>query len=160
MKGKILLLIVNITICAVFFLTACTTTTPTSTTPPPTTPKPTPTLENTTWALQSYGQPGNTKSVLTSAGPLKDIKITADFDSSKGQVAGSSGVNTYGATYELKGNKLTISVQIVTLLAGPQPLIDQEHDYLNLLQASESFQIIDSRLQINCGQQVLVFTED
>jgi len=99
----------------------------------------------------------NTKSVLTSAGLLKDIKITAVFDSSKGQVTGSSGVNTYGGTYELKDNKLTISGLTVTLLGGPQSLIDQEHDYLNLLQASESFQITDSQLQINCGQQVLIF---
>jgi heat shock protein HslJ len=155
LKRKILLLIVNIVLGAVLFLTSCT-----ATTPPPTSPKPTPTLENTTWVLQSYGQPGNTKPVLTSAGPLTDIKITAVFDSSKGEVTGSSGVNTYGATYELKDNKLTISGLTVTLLGGPQPLIDQEHDYLNLLQASESFQITDSQLQINCGQQVLVFMED
>ncbi len=59
----------------------------------------------------------------------------------------------------MKDNKLTISGLAVTLLGGPPPLIDQEHDYLDLLQAAETFQIKDGQLQINCGQQVLIFME-
>ncbi|MFH1382381.1 MAG: META domain-containing protein [Chloroflexota bacterium] len=152
MKRKILLLLVNTLVAAVLLLTACGPAVNT-------TPKPVPTLENTNWVLQSYGTPANLKSVLTSADGLKNIEITAVFDNAQGQVSGSSGVNTYGGSYELKDNKLSISGLIITLLGGPQPLIDQEKEFLKLLQAAESYQITDGRLQINCGQQMLVFTE-
>ena len=149
MKLKGLFLIANSLLVAVLFLTACS----------PVTPKPLPTLENTTWMLQSYGQPENLKSVQKGYIYLRNVEITAVFDSVKGQVTGSSGVNTYRGGYKLEDNKLSISVFIMTQLGGPQPLIDQEEEFLNLLQAAESFQITDGRLQINCGQQVLVFTE-
>jgi putative lipoprotein len=119
-----------------------------------TTPTVVPALENTTWVLQSYGQSGNLKSVL------KDTEITTTFDSVKGQVAGSAGVNRYVGGYELKDNKLSVSKQLaVTAMAGPQSLMDQEKEYLTALQATESYQIKDGQLQINCGQQLLIFAK-
>ena len=130
--------------------------TPTPTPPPPptSTSTSTPKLENTTWKLQSYGQPGNLKSALP------DTEVTALFDSAKGRVAGSAGVNTYGGGYELKDNKLAIPGPLAsTRMAGPQPLMDQETEFLKLFQVAESYQIKDGQLQVNCGQQVLIFTE-
>jgi putative lipoprotein len=109
-------------------------------------------LENTIWVLQAYGQPGNMKS------PLKDSEITATFDSTKGQVAGSAGVNKYFGGYELKGNKLTISKQMAsTAMAGPQPLMDQEKEYLTTLLAADSYKIDGDKLTISCGSTNLVF---
>ncbi len=118
-----------------------------------------PTLENTTWVLQSYGQPGNLKTVLTGADVTwKSTEITAVFGAS-GRVTGSSGVNTYGGTYELLDNKLSITGITLTTLGGPQPLVDQETEFLKLLRAAESYQIKDSQLQINCGQELLIFAK-
>ena len=119
-----------------------------------TTSTPVATLENTTWVLQSYGQPGNLKSVL------KDTEVTALFDSAKGRVVGSAGVNTYFGGYKLDDNKLIIPGPIgSTKMAGPQPLMDQETEFFKLLQAAESHQIEDSHLRINSGQQVLIFAK-
>lgn len=117
-----------------------------------TTPTPVTSLENTTWVLQSYGQSGN----LTST--LKDAEITAMFDSAKGQVAGSAGVNRYFGGYELKDNKLSIPGPLAsTMMAGPQPLMDQETEYLTALQAAESYKIEGDKLTITCGGKVLIF---
>ena len=119
-----------------------------------TTSIPVATLENTTWVLQSYGQPGNLKSVL------KDTEVTALFDSAKGRVVGSAGVNTYFGGYKLDDNKLIIPEPIgSTKMAGPQPLMDQETEFFKLLQTAESHQIEDSQLRINSGQQVLIFAK-
>jgi heat shock protein HslJ len=141
-KRTILWLTISILIIAVTLISACTKTTPT----------PVPILENTTWVLQSYGQVGNLKSVL------EDTEITALFDSTKGQVAGSAGVNPYGSRYELKGNNLSIPGPLVsTMMAGPQPLMDQEKEYLTALQAAESSKIEGDKLTITCSGTVLIF---
>jgi putative lipoprotein len=54
-------------------------------------------LENTDWVLKSYGRPGSPKSVLTGS------EITATFDPSQGNVAGSAGINRYFGGYKLDG---------------------------------------------------------
>jgi heat shock protein HslJ len=120
---------------------------------------PEPALENTTWVLRAYGQPGSLKSSLTGTLYRRDIKITTVFNKATGQVAGSSGVNTYWGNYTLENSKLSISGIMITALGGPQTLMDQENEFIKLLGATESYQIQDSRLQINCGQQVLIFME-
>jgi len=119
------------------------------------------TLENITWVLQSYGQPGNLKTVLRGTEvALKDAEIMAFFDSAKSQVGGSAGINKYAGGYKLEGNKLSIPGPLITTaMAGPQPLMVQEKEYLTLLQAAQSYQIKGGELQINCGQQVLIFTK-
>ncbi|GEM_PF-2152776 len=113
-----------------------------------------PAFENTTWVLQSYGQPGNLISVL------KDREVTAFFDSAKARVSGSAGVNMYGGGYDLKDNKLSIPGPLIsTLMAGPQPLMDQEKEFLTALQAAESYKIEGGKLTITCGGKALIFTK-
>lgn len=110
-------------------------------------------LENTTWVLELYGESGKLQSVLP------DAEVTALFDSAKGQVTGSAGVNRYGGAYKLDGNKLIISGIVLTAMAGPQPLMDQETEFLTLLQAAESYKIDGDKLTITCGGKVLIFTK-
>ncbi len=142
MTGKHMLLIaVSIVMLAVALAPACSS---------GTTSRP---LEGTTWMLQSFGQPGNLKSVL------KDAEISASFDAGKRQVSGSGGVNRYFAGYDLKGNRLSISGQLAsTKMAGPPPLMDQEQEYFTLLQAAESYSIKGDKLTIASGSNVLIFT--
>jgi heat shock protein HslJ len=125
-------------------------------------PGPVPLLENTTWVLEAYGQPDNLKSVLTGAGYGKDIKITTafhKFNDTGGQVTGFSGVNTYWGDYKLEDNKISISGIMLTTLGGPQPLMEQESEFIKLLGTAESYRIENSQLQITCGQQILVFVQ-
>ena len=57
-------------------------------------------IENTTWVLQSYGEPGMTKL------PLPNIQITVYFDSGSKEFTGDAGCNTYSGSYEVRRRQL------------------------------------------------------
>ena len=42
----------------------------------------------------------------------------------------------------------------------PEGVMDQEQEYLAVLQLAESYEIDGAELQINCGSQVLIFKSD
>ena len=110
-------------------------------------------LENKTWMLKSYGEPGNLKAVL------EDTEITAMFDSEKGQITGSAGCNSYFGGYELKGGALSLTGPIgSTMMSCGEQIDQQEHEYLQILQNIESYEIDGNQLQIISGYQVLIFT--
>jgi heat shock protein HslJ len=136
---------------AVVLLAACNSSTPAGS-------KPAPGLEDTIWVLRSYGQPGSLKPVLTGAGGMANVEITALFTRATGKVSGKSGVNTYGGDYRLEGSKISITKMMLTAMGGPQPLMDQEQAFVSLLAAADSFRISGTELQINCGTQALVFS--
>lgn len=112
-------------------------------------------LENKTWKLESYGEPGNLKTVL------EGTEITATFDSADRQVHGSAGANTYFGSYNISGNRLSILDLARTEMyrLDPPGVMEQEGQYLDALKAAESFQIKDGKLQINSGKQILIYTE-
>ena len=114
-------------------------------------------IENTDWVLQSYGEFGNLKDVLT------DTEITAEFVSSEGTVEGSAGCNSYSGSYEVKDSQLSIPGPIAATemyCMEPEGVMEQERQYLEILQAAESYSVEDGELQINCGGQVLVYTTE
>ncbi|MFC2059291.1 META domain-containing protein [Chloroflexota bacterium] len=121
------------------------------------TPGPTQTgeLENTTWLLESYGEQGDLKPVL------EGTEITAIFDSSKRQVHGFSGANTYSGSYDIDGSKLSILELAWTEMyrLDPEGVMEQEDQYLKAFKAAESFQVQDGTLQINSGNQILLYTD-
>jgi len=144
MKRKIIWVVVSCLMGLALLATSCTKAVPT----------PTLALENTDWVLESYGEPGKLQSVLP------DAEITVRFDSATAQVAGSAGVNRYFGAYKLDGNKLIIPGPMgSTMMAGPQPLMDQETEFLMALQAAESCKIEGDKLTITCGSKVLIFTK-
>ena len=111
-------------------------------------------LEDTNWSLQSYGEPGNLKDILT------DTEITAEFVSSEGTVKGSAGCNSYFGSYQVEGSKLSIPGPIGATemyCMEPEGIMEQEQQYLTALGAAESYKIENGRLQINCGNQILIF---
>ena len=108
-------------------------------------------LESKTWVLKSYGEPGNPQSVL------KDTEITAEFNSAEGQVVGSAGCNRYFGSYEVKGDKLSIPGPIGHTEMWCEGAMEQEEQYLEALQAAESYKIEDGELRLTCGNQMLVF---
>jgi len=112
-------------------------------------------LERNKWSLNSYGEQNNPEQVLDGT------EITATFDKGKGEVSGSSGCNTYFASYEIDGNNLSISNLAWTERAclSPVGIMEQEQEFLSLLADSESSQVDDTSLTISCsnGRQ-LYFT--
>jgi len=112
-----------------------------------------PSLEDTTWILESYGEPGNFQVVLVGS------EITAIFDSDQGQVHGAAGCNQYFGDYHISDDKLSILEIAYTEMycLEPEGVMEQEQQYLTAFQAAESYQIEDERLQIDCGEQVLIF---
>ena len=114
-------------------------------------------IEDTDWVLQSYGEFGNLKDVLT------DTEITAEFVSSEGTVEGSAGCNSYSGSYEVKNSQLSIPGPIAATemyCMEPEGVMEQERQYLEILQAAKSYSVEDGELQINCGGQVLVYTTE
>ncbi len=114
-------------------------------------------LEDTIWVLESYGEKGNLQDVI------KDTKITVEFKSADRKFTGSGGCNSYFGGYEIDMNELTIEPPIgSTVMACPEPegIMEQEQQYLKILQAAESYQVQDRELQINCGAQILIFTTE
>ena len=96
--------------------------------------------------------PGNLREVLA------DTEITATFDSAEGKVTGSAGCNNYFGGYEINKNDLTIIPPIgSTMMACPEPVMEQERGYLGVIEAAESYEIEGDKLRINCGEQVLIF---
>ncbi|MFC1952049.1 META domain-containing protein [Chloroflexota bacterium] len=111
-------------------------------------------LEGTAWILESYGEPENLKDILT------DTEITAEFISSEGTVKGSAGCNSYFGSYEVEGSQLSLPGPIAVTemyCMEPEGVMEQEQQYLEILQAAESYSTEDRELQINCGDQVLVY---
>ena len=111
-------------------------------------------LENTKWMLEQYGESKNLTTVL------EETEITAMFDSVEGRVTGSAGCNNYFGSYELDGKKLTLSGPIgSTRMSCGEHIDKQEYEYLTKLETAESYQIKNNELQINCGEQVLIFNQ-
>src|SRR4030067_887492 len=67
-------------------------------------------IENYTWVLTSYGQPGSMKT------PLADTELTAFFESETKQIKGNGGCNGYGGDYTVDGLSLSITGLISTLM--------------------------------------------
>jgi len=112
-------------------------------------------LEDIRWVLESYGEQGNLTPVI------EGTRITATFESDEGQVRGSAGCNSYFGGYEIdEGLSITTLGHTEMYCMDPEGVMDQETEYLKILQTAESYRIQDGKLQINCGNQlVLIYTE-
>ena len=87
-------------------------------------------LSSTTWVLNSI----NGKPILP------ETTITAEF-SGDGRVAGTSGCNSYSATFETEANTISIGLGITTLQACPESIMQQETAYLAALDSAATFEI-------------------
>jgi polar amino acid transport system substrate-binding protein len=111
-----------------------------------------PPLEGTNWSLQSYIGGGGTPVDL-----LPGTTITALFGTD-GQLSGSSGCNTYTATYTTDGNAIAIGPPGVTQSLCQDPpdqdppgVMEQEAAYLSLLPMATSYEISATSLIIQDG---------
>lgn len=95
-------------------------------------------LDGTSWVLAAYGQ----------AAPLPGTRITATFE--EGQVGGSSGCNSYGGSYEVKGDSISLSDIFMTEMAcmDPEGVMEQERMYLEYLSGVETLRLSHGQLQM------------
>ena len=112
-----------------------------------------PSLDDTSWALESYGPQGATQVLLA------DTEITAEFDGSEATLTGSAGCNTYFADYAVEGSDLTLSALAWTERACQEPegVMDQEMAYLGVLGMVDRFEVDDTKLRLFYSGGVLVF---
>jgi len=110
-------------------------------------------LEDVTWALEQYGEKGNLNDVIEGS------TVTATFDSQEDRLQGSAGCNHYFGGYEVNKEKLSISQIGSTEMycMDPEGVMDQEQDFLQILQKAESYRVYGNELRIDCGDSELVF---
>ena len=94
-------------------------------------------LNGSAWTLAALGD----------TPPLKGRKVTVKF--ADGQIGGSSGCNSYGGTYEIKGGKITTRSIAVTMMACADPgVMEQEQTFQEYLQDAQTFKLSEGQLQI------------
>lgn len=105
-------------------------------------------LNGTSWSLGAIDETPT----------LQGILVTLTF--ADGQVSGSSGCNSYGGSYKVNGEKITIRSLVSTLMACQDiDIMEQEQTYMQYLQNAQTYQIDSDQLQIaTIDGKVLVFT--
>ena len=69
-------------------------------------------------------------------------------------------MNGYGGSYELAGSKLSIPGPLMsTMMACGDEIDRQEQEFFATLQSAESYQIDGETLTIDCGNNILVFSQ-
>jgi len=94
-------------------------------------------LKGTSWRLTT----------LSGASLIPGTEITANFED--GEVHGSA-CNSYGGSYQVNGDKLTMTDVFMTEMAcvEPQGIMEQELAFFNLLTSAQSFKLTDGGLRI------------
>jgi heat shock protein HslJ len=69
----------------------------------------------------------------------------------EGRFVGNAGVNHLGATYELEGSVLSLSAIASTMMAGPQPLMEQEQRMTAALARVRSTTVEENTLVLHDG---------
>lgn len=105
-------------------------------------------LSGTSWTLESYG--GNNL--------ISDTAMTAVFES--GEVSGSASCNHYFASFQAKGNQITIEGLGWTEMAcmNPDGIMEQESTIMTMLGKSVSYLMEGGKLKIQIeGGEELIF---
>lgn len=97
-------------------------------------------LVGVTWQLNSVN---NGRNGVISA--LPGTQVTASFGAD-GSVAGSAGCNTYRGSYTLDGNSLSVGPLATSRMACAPPIMEQESQFLEALQATATFAFVSGQL--------------
>ena len=110
-------------------------------------------LENRPWRLVSYA---NAQAETVTA--RKEPAAVVTFED--GGVGGTSGCNSFFGSYTLDGDLISIEQIGSTLMACPDPLMQQEQDFLAALSAAAGYAIDGETLQLldAAGSAVATFT--
>lgn len=89
-----------------------------------------------------------------------NAEITLGFDGKENRYFGKSAVNNYFGAYTLEGENLSFGPAGATMMAGPEPLMEAEREYLQFLADVKSYKLEDKKLILNGAEgKTLVFEE-
>ena len=109
-------------------------------------------LVGPTWLMTAYN---NGKQAVVSG--VADTEVTAVFGAD-GQLSGSAGCNRYNAPYTVDGAKITIGAPATTRMMCPQPIMEQEAQYLAAIQLAATYNVQGSRLDLRSAEDALQAT--
>ncbi len=109
-------------------------------------------LVGPTWLMTAYN---NGKQAVVSG--VADTEVTAVFGAD-GQLSGSAGCNRYNAPYTVDGEKITIGAPATTRMMCPQPIMEQEAQYLAAIQLAATYNVQGSRLDLRSAEDALQAT--
>ena len=107
-----------------------------------------PDLEGTAWMLAAFNQNR----------PIEGTQLTITFED--GQVSGNAGCNSYGGSYQVKGDAISFDALYMTEMGcmEPEGVMDQELTYLELLGATRRFELVGGVLKIFAdSEQTMTF---
>ena len=108
-----------------------------------------PSLTSNPWDVISFN---NGKQAVVSVNPA--APMTAVF-TADGKVSGSAGCNSYTGGYQVDGNKIKIGPLATTQKACPQPIMEQETQFLKALQSSATWSIFNGVLGMRTAQDAM-----
>jgi len=93
-------------------------------------------LEGSSWLLVGYG----------GSAPIGMTMPTLAFQD--GQVSGNASCNSFGGSYEVKGDSISFGAMFMTEMfcMDPAGVMDQESLYLQMLGSAERFEVSDGQL--------------
>jgi putative lipoprotein len=95
-----------------------------------------------TWRVQDIG--GN---------PVRDdVASTIEFGGD-GRVSGAAGVNRFGGPYRIEGDAVELGRLVSTRMAGPEPAMRREQDFLTALSGRRPFAVDGEALVIGQGPE-------
>jgi heat shock protein HslJ len=109
-----------------------------------------PSLEGTSWKLTGWS--------ISSQDP-NDFTITAQF--ADGRIGGTSAVNSYGGPYTTGDDgAFSVGELVSTMMAGPEPDMQAETNYMTLLAAAKRYEVDGETLTLldAGGNRSLVYT--
>ncbi len=89
-----------------------------------------------------------------------NAEITLGFDGKENRYFGKSAVNNYFGAYTLEGENLSFGPAGATMMAGPEPLMKAEQEYLQFLADVKSYKLEGKKLILNATDgKTLTFEE-
>jgi heat shock protein HslJ len=79
--------------------------------------------------------------------------------SKDGTIQSNTSINTLGGQYTLDGATLSIKSGAMTMMAGPEPLMKQEQDFVAALKRVTGFRAADGTLSLLAGGDVVLVFE-
>lgn len=108
-------------------------------------------LEGSSWVLNEFGPEEGPTAVLP------NTPVTLNF--ADGGINGSAGCNSYFGEFTQSSSSLTFGAIGSTKMACPDPLMQQENEYLAALGAVNSFTLEGDQLTLEYEDGRLIFTE-
>jgi heat shock protein HslJ len=107
-------------------------------------------LEGKLWQLISYlGADGQMMQAMP------EVKTTAAF--TDGQVGGNAACNSYSGPYEVNGDKIEFGMIASTMMACPEPVMNQEIGYLGALEQAATIEVTEDGLRMfNANGEVVL----